>query len=144
MPVSAPATKPSPCKFRELSIEHYSTVKETLKGWIASMQSFPASFPRHNHRHRIAALLVGVAQHDAASEFLDADLVLQQPLHQFLEQRDRWGNDLEQVIVATTDVVALDDFLILGRALFELAEISRAVAAERDFGKHHDMAAQLV
>jgi len=43
---------------------------------------------------------------------------------------DAGRHDLQQVVVAAADVVALDDLLVLLGSLLDSAEIARPVAAE--------------
>lgn len=79
---------------------------------------------------RISAPVRRLTQDDPAGEALDADVVFQHLLHQRLEMADAGRHDLQQVVVAAADVVALDDLLVLLGSLLDSAEIARPVAAE--------------
>ena len=85
-----------------------------------------------------------MAQDDSAGEELDADVVFQHPFHQRLKVIDVGRNDLQQVVVAAADVVALDDLLVLPDAFFKFAEIMRPVAVEGDFREYDDVIPKLV
>lgn len=116
-------------------------IRSDAARWVTA--SGPISLLR-DETQRIRALVEGLAQDDPAAELLDPDIVLQQALHEVLEAGDTRGHDLQEVVVAPTDVVALENLAVPGSGLFELAEVVAPVAADRHLAKHDDVAAQLL
>ena len=98
--------------------------------------------PEELHQ-RVVHLHDGRLDHDVAEVLRDADVALQDLLDEALVVGDPARHELEQVVVAAADEVALDDLVHGTDAGLEAGEVLQVVVGQRDLREDGDGLAQL-
>jgi hypothetical protein len=97
--------------------------------------------------HAAFGLLVfdeGRFDYDVAEVFLDPETAFQHSLNDRLVVHHAARDELQEIVVAAADEVALDDFIDLANARFEEREIAAAMFRQRDVGKDDQKFAEFV
>ena len=84
----------------------------------------------------------GRFQHDEAEVLVNADIRIEEPLHQRLILFDSGGDEFYEIVVASRNQMALDHLIDLLDRSKKSREVELTVVLQSDFGEHRQRLAQ--